>query len=406
MKTEERNERIANQLDGKRGWVVTAACFMAAFLTDGIFFCFGLVVFEMIRYAPPVFASCLEVLLATNCGSTVHFVQHFGLLRNSLWIVFVREKEADFQLPLHLRVLQWTCSDECKYFCMWPTVKWFVDAGIGVQQFYGKWPFIRVLGIQEPAAALFSILNLACHLVMIQKFRREVKPTTPFYLITHVFCFLCCQAWFWSTVFHIRDVRFTEIMDYLGAFSMVLFSVYHFFVRVTALSPYRSVYSWGCGIAIGFYFVYHSYTTFFVKMDYGYNMIINIAFGAVNILGWSVWCYKYYKIRPYVKRCATFIALVGFTTSLEVLDFPPLFWTFDAHALWHLSTSPLVILWYKSEGLGVDSLVKFGLDRISTSLRHDGTVLILWLEKDFDLLIECFDLRHSGIFQDIESSCW
>ena len=49
MKSEERNERNANQLDGKRGWVVTAACFMAAFLTDGIFFCYGLVVFEMIR---------------------------------------------------------------------------------------------------------------------------------------------------------------------------------------------------------------------------------------------------------------------------------------------------------------------------------------------------------------------
>ena len=44
----------------------------------------------------------------------------------------------NFHLPLHLRVLQWTCSDECKYFCMWPTVNWFVDAGIGVQQFYGK----------------------------------------------------------------------------------------------------------------------------------------------------------------------------------------------------------------------------------------------------------------------------
>ncbi len=51
------------------------------------------------------------------------------------------------------------------------------------------------------------------------------------------------------------------------------------FNRITALSPYSSLYSLVCGVAIGFYFVYHSYTTFFVKMDYGYNMIINIAFG-------------------------------------------------------------------------------------------------------------------------------
>jgi hypothetical protein len=69
--------------------------------------------------------------------------------------------------------------------------------------------------------------------------------------------------------------------------------------------------------------------------------------GAINILGWSIWCLKFYKQRPYVKQCAAFIALVGFTTLFEVLDFPPLFWVFDAHALWHLSTAPLAILWYK-----------------------------------------------------------
>jgi hypothetical protein len=141
-----------------------------------------------------------------------------------------------------------------------------------------------------------------------------------------------------------------------------------FFYRLTALRSHSSLYSLCSGIAIGFYFVYHSYTTFFVKMDYGYNMLINIAFGtftslfktwlsfqfylceisgAVNIIGWSIWCLKYYKKRPYVKQCAAFIGLVALTTLLEVLDFPPLFWVFDAHALWHLSTSPLAIFWYK-----------------------------------------------------------
>lgn len=136
-------------------------------------------------------------------------------------------------------------------------------------------------------------------------------------------------------------------MDYLGAFSMVLFSVYHFLSRVLAFESRSFQYSLFFGIAIGFYFVYHSYTTFFVKMDYGYNMLINIAFGAVNILGWSIWCFKFYKRRPYVKQCAAFVALVAFTTLFEVLDFPPLFWVLDAHALWHLSTAPLAILWYK-----------------------------------------------------------
>lgn len=29
----------------------------------------------------------------------------------------------------------------------------------------------------------------------------------------------------------------------------------------------------------GFYFVFHSYTVFFLEMNYGYNMAINIALG-------------------------------------------------------------------------------------------------------------------------------
>ena len=49
MNSEENDARITNQLDGKRGWVVTAACFMAAFLTDGITFCFGLILFELVQ---------------------------------------------------------------------------------------------------------------------------------------------------------------------------------------------------------------------------------------------------------------------------------------------------------------------------------------------------------------------
>lgn len=32
---------------------------------------------------------------------------------------------------------------------------------------------------------------------------------------------------------------------------------------------------------------------------------------------------------------------------LELLDFPPLFWVLDAHALWHISTVPLNILFYR-----------------------------------------------------------
>jgi hypothetical protein len=50
--------------------------------------------------------------------------------------------------PLGERLLMWTCSDECKYTCMWSTVHAFAAAGIKTPQFYGKWPFARIMGLQ------------------------------------------------------------------------------------------------------------------------------------------------------------------------------------------------------------------------------------------------------------------
>lgn len=100
-------------------------------------------------------------------------------------------------------------------------------------------------------------------------------------------------------------------------------------------------------------------------MDYGYNMVINIAFGklfykssstlsliimqtgAVNIIGWLLWCLRNKKRLPHARKCAQFVVLVAATTVFEVWDFPPLFWVLDAHALWHLATSPLALIWYR-----------------------------------------------------------
>ena len=138
------------------------------------------------------------------------------------------------------------------------------------------------------------------------------------------------------------------------------------YCRVRGVSPGDWI-SFYLAFVAGTYFVFHSYTVFFVEMNYGYNMAINIALGSflsavlslflrsdqfffaafVNIAGWLLWCWKNYKQRPYVKQCAQFITLVALTTLFEIGDFPPIMWTFDAHALWHLSTAPLAVLWYR-----------------------------------------------------------
>lgn len=56
-----------------------------------------------------------------------------------------------------------------------------------VPQFYGKWPFVRFFGIQEPASVFFSFLNLVAHWRMIRKFRSEVRNDSPMYYVWHIF---------------------------------------------------------------------------------------------------------------------------------------------------------------------------------------------------------------------------
>lgn len=70
---------------------------------------------------------------------------------------------------------------------MWRTTNLFVSRNWNVPQFYGKWPFKRLFGIQEPASALFSFFNLLVHWNMLKKFRREVRNDSPMYYIWNVF---------------------------------------------------------------------------------------------------------------------------------------------------------------------------------------------------------------------------
>jgi post-GPI attachment to proteins factor 3 len=51
--------------------------------------------------------------------------------------------------------------------------------------------------------------------------------------------------------------------------------------------------------------------------------------------------------RPaYAGTAALVVALTTAATMLELFDFPPWRRVVDAHALWHLATAPLAVMWY------------------------------------------------------------
>ncbi|XP_017101060.1 post-GPI attachment to proteins factor 3 isoform X2 [Drosophila bipectinata] len=251
------------------------------------------------------FHNCRQNCERTNCSAD-------GLEIQEQAVKFYRQSVFD-------RLFQWSCADECQYGCMWRTVFAFFERGWPIPQFYGKWPFLRLMGMQEPASVLFSALNFAVHTNL--------------------------NGWIWSATFHTRDYPLTELLDYAFAYSIILCSLY---VLVMRMLHRHSLFLRGV-ITLAFISYYINYFAYLSvgKFNYSFNMMVNIATGSVGALGWFVWCHFVRNRRPYFRRILRFYVLFAMAMCLELLDFPPILWTLDAHALWHLATVPLIPLYYE-----------------------------------------------------------
>jgi Per1-like family len=114
------------------------------------------------------------------------------------------------RLSLALRLARWTCLDDCRYQCMHALTDKAIEDGTRIHQYFGKWPFIRLAGIQEPASVLFSVLNGLAHVQGARLVRNKIPcghPMRPFYV---VWSLVSINAWIWSSVFHTRGLRFPQ----------------------------------------------------------------------------------------------------------------------------------------------------------------------------------------------------
>ncbi|KAF8191602.1 Per1-like protein [Mycena galopus ATCC 62051] len=279
-------------------------------------------------------------------------------------------------LPIPLRVTGWTCEDNCKYNCMHAITSRNIRLGDPVHQYYGKWPFWRLAGMQEPASVAFSLLNFWAHAHGLARVRRELPDSHPMKSYYIVWSFTGLNAWIWSAVFHTRDLSTTEKLDYFSAALTILYGLYFTVIRLFHLypvqqrsrlslttrspAPERSLTHMGWSLlCILVYFCHVSYLTLLPRFDYFYNIIFNMVVGLTHNALWllyslpaSLSVFSRFPGRPrsyrpvFVAKAGVFVALTTVATALELFDFPPLKRIIDAHSLWHLATAPLAVLWY------------------------------------------------------------
>ncbi|KAI1286116.1 Post-GPI attachment to proteins factor 3 [Halotydeus destructor] len=285
--------------------------------------------------------------------------------------------------PSILVYLGWNCEEECKYKCQWDTIHFLTSNEVGfseneIPQFHGKWTFIRIFGAQEPASALFSLFNLISTYIAWSRYRDglngspnhrrdtkvQFKPTEdPYFYVTTISAILAINAWLWSTIFHAHDFPVTEKLDYFSAFSVVLYSLFAIVVRLIeeqakpdTLKTSRLVVHVTIAIPFVAYFAYHVHYLTYKKFDYGYNMKVNLIAGVGGSLLWVYWSlrryYLTYATGSYIKsshvwKGLTCIVALNAFLSLELLDFAPIHYIFDAHSLWHAATIGIPFYWFE-----------------------------------------------------------
>lgn len=245
--------------------------------------------------------------------------------------------------------------------------------------------------MQEPASVLFSVLNGLAHARGISKVRRKVSVNHPMRSYYITWGLVSVMAWVWSSVFHTRgtcccfmlpfgatklafflDLPQTEKLDYFCAALAIMYALYYTAIRLFHLYPQsrrsltsnefdakqRSRTIWGtiCSVA---YIGHVTYLSVLPRFDYAYNMAFNLVVGFTHNLLWLAYSFpssstllrrfssqpRTYR-PPYAWKAAVFVLLTTAATGLELFDFPPWWGAVDAHALWHMVTVPIAVMWY------------------------------------------------------------
>ncbi|KAI5964271.1 uncharacterized protein KGF55_002213 [Candida pseudojiufengensis] len=342
------------------------------------------------------FSDCLYQCEQITCKKNPYnlFQEEFynEFLDNGVEIHYYNDnwKFQSMPLPFHLKILGWTCESNCDYQCQRIITEERYKNNEEIYQFHGKWPFLRVFGIQELFSVLMSLGNLyVTYKYGFKKFwkivnnkKLPIQLRKQFYNILFV-SVVTMLAWIASTVFHTRDYPITEHLDYYLAGATILSSFHALGARLFELyKPEKTLYRWSFTFLCVAAYIYHVQRLYF-DWSYTYNMRANIIIGICQNLFYCLIVFKLYckyfdleQLDPttvnlshinyisfkriilpsfysrssklYTLYPLLLCTIVICGMMLEIFDFPPIFFDLiDTHSLWHLVTIiPAYMGWY------------------------------------------------------------
>ena len=100
------------------------------------------------------------------------------------------------------------------------------------------------MGVQEPASAIFSILNLCTNFYGWKRYT-TLAQTDPFYNLWLIQAILSLNAWFWSAVFHVHDIPLTEVNKHKNTMIHFILNLLYIWY---SLPETRLLFSIFCGV--------------------------------------------------------------------------------------------------------------------------------------------------------------
>ncbi|KAJ6417735.1 hypothetical protein OIU84_001169 [Salix udensis] len=216
----------------------------------------------------------------------------------------------------------------------------------------GNGLFTVLMVFRSPVSVALSALNLAIQFhgwvsfFILIYYKLPLTPSKKTYYeytgLWHIYGILSMNLWFWSAVFHSRDVELTEKLDCSSAVALLGFSLILAVLRAFSMRDEAARVMVSAPI-IAFVTTHILYLNFF-NLDYGLNMKVCVAMGVAQLLIWAVWA----SVTRHPSRFKLWVAVIGggLAMLLEIYDFPPYQGFVDAHALWHATTIPLTYLWW------------------------------------------------------------
>ncbi|KAH7428377.1 hypothetical protein KP509_10G089500 [Ceratopteris richardii] len=311
------------------------------------YFCCGALCRGSPGNTDPLYRSCIEKCEVTGCVN--------GQCFSNCKVVVNGDSSELLQSKCPYDAwMQWNCTSECRYQCMILREAERQREGQLPVKYFGKWPFKRVLGLQEPISVAFSVANLAVHVYGLTSFlyllhlvlpRRPQGNRGPYYEYGFpwtVFGIACVNYWIWSAVFHARDSIPGEKLHHSSAVGLLGISLIVAIIRAFSLRIEATQVMVAAPI-IAFVSTHILYLNFY-DFDSGWNMKVCVILGVLQLALWPIWA-VYFSHPSRLK--VWFVVLVGaMSMCLQIIDFSPIWGWVDACALWQGCMVPLTWLWW------------------------------------------------------------